>query len=101
MTFGGGIRWDDTDYTKNPEEYSKYPAYIQSKLANVLYAKEFTRRFKGENMIAYSLHPGAIWTTNMGAAVPKEDLIAMGLMKEDGTPAAEGVSKTIPQGTAT
>lgn len=78
ITFGGGIRWDDSDFTKNPAEYSKYPGYIQSKLANVLFAKELTKRFQGEHIIAFSLHPGAIWDTNIGASVPKADLIQMG-----------------------
>lgn len=80
VAFGGGIRWDDSNFENNPTEYSKYPGYIQSKVANVLFARQVTNRYKGENVIGFSLHPGAIWTTNMGSAVPKEELIAMGML---------------------
>lgn len=78
VVFDGAIRWDDTDYKKSPADYSKYRAYADSKLANVLFAREITRRYQSENVVGFSLHPGAIWTTNMGSAAPKEELIALG-----------------------
>lgn len=39
-----------------------YFRYGQSKLANVLYAREIARRFGGEGVSAVSLHPGVIHT---------------------------------------
>ncbi|CAI0403100.1 unnamed protein product [Linum tenue] len=44
--------------------YSSYLAYGQSKLANILHAKELSRRLKeeGANVTANSLHPGVIAT---------------------------------------
>lgn len=96
-----GFRWEDPNYELKPEEYGKYLAYGNSKIAQVLFAKELSKRYAKDGVIAFSLHPGAVWDTTMGAAVPKADLIAMGLMNEDGTPAKEGIAKTIAEGTAT
>ncbi|WVZ14521.1 hypothetical protein V8G54_012087 [Vigna mungo] len=44
--------------------YSKFCAYAQSKLANVLHANELARRLKedGVDITANSVHPGAIIT---------------------------------------
>ncbi|RYR66580.1 hypothetical protein Ahy_A03g012604 isoform B [Arachis hypogaea] len=43
--------------------YNSYYAYGQSKLANILHAKELTRRFKeGVEITANALHPGSIIT---------------------------------------
>ncbi|MED6191450.1 Short-chain dehydrogenase TIC 32, chloroplastic [Stylosanthes scabra] len=44
--------------------YNSYFAYGQSKLANILHAKELTRRFKeeGVEITANALHPGSIIT---------------------------------------
>ncbi|KAL8148305.1 short-chain dehydrogenase TIC 32, chloroplastic-like [Apium graveolens] len=56
-----GIRFDNINDQKG---YSSFGAYGQSKLANVLHAKELTRRLKedGANITANSLHPGVIAT---------------------------------------
>lgn len=101
VTFPGLIRWDDTSFELRPDEYSKYPAYTQSKIANVLFAREISNRYAKEGVLGFSLHPGAIYTTNMGAAVPLEELVAIGLANPDGTQVKEGIAKDIPQGTAT
>mmetsp|Transcript_59496 Transcript_59496/g.179831 ORF Transcript_59496/g.179831 Transcript_59496/m.179831 type:complete len:364 (-) Transcript_59496:128-1219(-) len=47
-----------------PERYTQWGAYCQSKLANVLFAKELDRRCKaaGLKITAVSCHPGAIST---------------------------------------
>ncbi|KAL8138865.1 hypothetical protein V2J09_004866 [Rumex salicifolius] len=56
-----GIRFDKINIES---EYNSLGAYGQSKLANILHAKELTRRFKeeGVNITANSLHPGSIVT---------------------------------------
>ncbi|KAL0452481.1 UNVERIFIED_CONTAM: Short-chain dehydrogenase, chloroplastic [Sesamum latifolium] len=61
--FEEGIRFDRLN---DREEYSRRGAYGQSKLANVLHAKELARRLKdeGADITANSLHPGVI-TTNL------------------------------------
>jgi NAD(P)-dependent dehydrogenase (short-subunit alcohol dehydrogenase family) len=58
----GRIRWDDLQLKKG---YSAFGAYAQSKLANVLFASELSRRLEGSGAVANSLHPGAV-ATSMG-----------------------------------
>ena len=36
--------------------------YGQSKLANILFAKEFGRRYQGAGITTYAVHPGAVIT---------------------------------------
>eukprot|EP00418_Pyrodinium_bahamense_P047733 CAMPEP_0179163210 /NCGR_PEP_ID=MMETSP0796-20121207/80008_1 /TAXON_ID=73915 /ORGANISM="Pyrodinium bahamense, Strain pbaha01" /LENGTH=215 /DNA_ID=CAMNT_0020865505 /DNA_START=86 /DNA_END=733 /DNA_ORIENTATION=- len=47
-----------------PDKYTQWGAYSQSKLANVLFAKELDRRFKANGMdaVAVSCHPGGVDT---------------------------------------
>lgn len=42
----------------------KWQAYAGSKLCNVLYAKEMTRRYGGEEsgVVAVAVRPGTVWT---------------------------------------
>ncbi|CAI0403098.1 unnamed protein product [Linum tenue] len=60
-TYPNGIRFDKIN---DKSGYSSYLAYGQSKLANILHAKELSRRLKeeGANVTANSLHPGVIAT---------------------------------------
>lgn len=57
------------DFAKvaNPEEsdYDKAKAYADSKLANVLFGKELSKRLEGSGITTYSLHPGVI-NTDLG-----------------------------------
>jgi NAD(P)-dependent dehydrogenase (short-subunit alcohol dehydrogenase family) len=55
----GGIQFDNLDGAKG---YVDFRAYGQSKIANILFAKELARRFAGTNKTANSLHPGVIQT---------------------------------------
>jgi NAD(P)-dependent dehydrogenase (short-subunit alcohol dehydrogenase family) len=59
----GGIDLDDLNYEKT-RKYGAWSSYGQSKLANILFIKEFARRMEEEkaNILAYSLHPGSIMT---------------------------------------
>ncbi|MED6114781.1 Short-chain dehydrogenase TIC 32, chloroplastic, variant 2 [Stylosanthes scabra] len=56
-----GIRFDKIN---DESVYNSYYAYGQSKLANILHAKELARRFKeeGVEITANALHPGSIIT---------------------------------------
>jgi WW domain-containing oxidoreductase len=55
----GGIEFDNLQGEKS---YSSWTAYGQSKIANLLFAKELANRFVGTKKIAVSLHPGVIQT---------------------------------------
>ncbi len=53
-----GIQFEDLNFEKG---YNRVKAYGQSKLANILFAKELNKRLKaqGKDIIAVSLHPGS------------------------------------------
>lgn len=55
------IRFDDFQF-KNGETYAKWIAYGQSKVANVMFARELAKRYGNKGLVAFSLHPGVIQT---------------------------------------
>jgi len=55
----GGIQFDNLDGSRG---YRPWTAYGQSKLANLLFAKELARRFAGSERTANAVHPGVIRT---------------------------------------
>ena len=55
----GEMRFDDLQMRRG---YSGYRAYAQSKLANVLFTYELSRRLEGTGVTANALHPGVIGT---------------------------------------
>ncbi|XP_017550979.1 retinol-DH_like_SDR_c domain-containing protein isoform X1 [Pygocentrus nattereri] len=57
---GGKIHFDDLSFNKTP--YDSLVSYRQSKLANMLFTRELSRRIKGSGVTAYALHPGVIRT---------------------------------------
>ena len=65
----GRIRFDDPNWQQG---YRKWPAYGQSKLANLLFAYELQRRLAaaGADTISVAAHPGYA-ATNLQAAGPK------------------------------
>ena len=54
----GSINWKDIHFQNMPGSYSKFKAYSQSKLANVMHAAELARRVEDFGIRTYSLHPG-------------------------------------------
>lgn len=54
------IVFDDVNY--NNRSYEKWPAYGQSKTANILYAVELNRRLSNKGVTVNAIHPGAIMT---------------------------------------
>lgn len=58
----GGIEFDNLMGDKG---YKPWTAYGQSKIANLLFAKELARRFEGTMKTANAVHPGVI-NTNLG-----------------------------------
>ncbi|XP_050219818.1 short-chain dehydrogenase TIC 32 B, chloroplastic [Mercurialis annua] len=90
-TYSGGIAFDNIN---NKKSYSDKRAYGQSKLANILHAKELTRRFQeeGVNITANAVHPGIIMTPLM-----RHSALLMRLFQIVSYP----IWKNVPQGAAT
>jgi NAD(P)-dependent dehydrogenase (short-subunit alcohol dehydrogenase family) len=68
------------------------PAYGDSKLMNVMFAAELTRRHHGSGVVANAVHPGLI-ATELGRSLPWWFSMVGQLMRP--------FSKTVPQGAAT
>lgn len=86
----GGIQFENLSGERG---YSPWAAYGQSKLANVLFARELSRRLPGPRQTANALHPGVI-ATNLWrnlAPLPRTALLALSPL----------VMKDVPQGAAT
>ena len=63
----GSIDFEDLHFEKGG--YSIMGAYTRSKLANVLFANELSRRLAGTGVVANSLHPGVV-ATNIWSKAP-------------------------------
>ena len=85
-----GIRFDDLAGAKG---YTPWGHYGQSKLANLLFAKELARRFAGTRKTAYAVHPGVI-KTNLSRHMPPLANLVFGLV-------GPLVLKNVAQGAAT
>jgi len=59
MAPAAGIEFDNLDGRKH---YGSWAAYGQSKLANLLFAKQLARRFAGTERTSNAVHPGVIRT---------------------------------------
>jgi NAD(P)-dependent dehydrogenase (short-subunit alcohol dehydrogenase family) len=55
-----GINWDDPNYANT--DYAPWPAYGQSKTANILFTIELERRLGGQGVHAFAVHPGVVAT---------------------------------------
>lgn len=90
------IHWDDPNYLTRP--YDKWEAYGQSKTANSLFAVGYNARFEEHGITANAVMPGGIMTP-LQRYLPKEEMVAMGWMDEEGN-VREGF-KTPEQGAST
>ena len=77
------VLWDDIQFEKT--EYEKWKAYGQAKSANALFANALSRRLKKTGGLAFSLHPGAIFTP-LQRHLALEEKKALGWLDEDGNP---------------
>lgn len=85
-----GVELDNLDGARG---YSAWRAYGQSKMANLLFAKQLARRFSGTRRTANAVHPGVI-VTNLQRHQAPIVAAAMSLI----SPLA---LKSVPQGAAT
>ena len=85
-----GIRLDDLGAERH---YAPWVHYGQSKLANLLFAKELARRLAGTRRTANAVHPGVI-RTNLGRHMPGLANFVFGLV-------GPLVLKDVAQGAAT
>jgi len=94
------IIWDDINFENTP--YDKWRAYGQAKTANALFANALSRRLKKSGGLAFAVHPGGIFTP-LQRHLPKEEMIALGWLGEDGEPSelAKAGFKTPEQGAST
>lgn len=60
--FKGRIYWRDLHFEKKNHKYDRINAYTQSKLANIMHARELASRLEGTGITVVSLHPGVIDT---------------------------------------
>lgn len=86
----GELHFDDLQLERS---YGEWRSYGQSKLANLLFARELGRRFEGSQKVALAVHPGVI-ATNLGRHI--------GFMANIFFAVANPIAlKDIPQGAAT
>ena len=71
----GGIQFDNLSGDLG---YKPWTAYGQSKMANLLFAKELGRRFAGTKRTANAVHPGVI-QTNLSRSMPAFQRAAFGM----------------------
>jgi len=95
------FNFEDPDFLHR--EYQTLAAYGQSKTASNLFSVELDKRGKKFNVRAYSLHPGAIYGTDLAREASAGLLQELGLIDAAGNIRPEVLAslKTIPQGAAT
>ncbi|MGI9291488.1 MAG: SDR family oxidoreductase [Gammaproteobacteria bacterium] len=89
----GGILFDDLS---GDNKYQAFKNYGQSKLANILFANELSRRYQGSPLTANSIHPGLV-STNLGRYMRGD---VEGTSKKPDRPLRKGM-KTSAQGAST
>ncbi len=60
----GHMNFDDLD---NAKKFNQWRAYCNSKLANILFARELAKRLEGTKVTSNALHPGAVASNFMGS----------------------------------
>jgi len=93
----GGIDFDDWNWEKRP--FNLWLAYAQSKVANILFAKQASQLYAEQGIKVYSIHPGTI-LTDIQNELTQEDWDNLGWFdKETGKPVER--IKTTEQGAST
>jgi NAD(P)-dependent dehydrogenase (short-subunit alcohol dehydrogenase family) len=94
------IRWDDIQFESGA--YDKWQAYGQAKTANALFANALSRRLSDKDALAFSVHPGGIFTP-LQRHLSQEEMVVLGWLDADGEPTelARAGFKTPEQGCST
>ncbi|KAI9645369.1 hypothetical protein NHQ30_006106 [Ciborinia camelliae] len=94
---GGGLRLDDYNYIKRPQEYDLWGSYSQSKTANIYMANEIDRRYGSQGLHATSLMPGAMESGIQRHLDPKEaaDYAATEVVKKTMKSLEQGAATTV------
>lgn len=90
----GGI---DFDNLRGQGPYGPVRAYAQSKMANLLFAKELARRFSGTERTANALHPGIC----LGTGLTRHVQLTTGVKKMISAPLDRLFLKTVEEAAAT
>jgi NAD(P)-dependent dehydrogenase (short-subunit alcohol dehydrogenase family) len=95
------IVFEDPNFERR--EYDRWAAYGQSKTANILFALALDKLGKAKGVRAFSLHPGSIVGTGLEKHLSREELMAGGIIDENGKPILDPTRqlKTVEQGAAT
>ncbi|KAF1816075.1 NAD(P)-binding protein [Eremomyces bilateralis CBS 781.70] len=64
----------------NAGAYSPWESYGQSKAANILFSLELAKRGAARGLLAFSVHPGSIYETNLVAHLTQEQVQNIGEM---------------------
>lgn len=64
----GKIDFEDLNFER--KKYDGWEAYAQSKLANLLHAKQLGKRLEGTGVVAVSVHPGWVRTNLIRQSMP-------------------------------
>ncbi|QMV18701.1 SDR family NAD(P)-dependent oxidoreductase [Granulicella sp. 5B5] len=75
---GGKIHFDDLQLARG---YTPWGAYNQSKLANILFARELARRAAGTKLLSLPVHPGVSQTSIVANGPGDKDLKTFVLFK--------------------
>jgi len=77
MSSFGAFDWTPNDFTvdnhlpQTQDTYNCRQAYGYSKLCNVLMAREISRRFADQDILAYSIHSGTAYGTSLAFCLPR------------------------------
>jgi len=91
-----GIRWDDVHFRRG---YDKWQAYMQSKLANVLFAVHLDVLGRSAGVRSFSVNPGYVLTP-LQRHLTKDEMIEAGWIDESGRPVLPAFRRA-EQGAAT
>ncbi|MGI9592103.1 MAG: SDR family NAD(P)-dependent oxidoreductase [Myxococcota bacterium] len=87
------VNFEDVHFESHP--YDKWESYGQSKTANVLFSLELDRRYQGDGIRAFAVHPGAIMT-ELGRHLDADDIQTLQSRAKGGMK-----FKPVPAGAAT
>ncbi|KAH8894609.1 NAD(P)-binding protein [Thozetella sp. PMI_491] len=79
-----GVRFDDWNFSDG-KTYEPFPAYAQSKTANLLFTSELAKRLGPKGLLSFGVDPGLVITTSIAREVPFEVAVAQGFLLPDGS----------------